>query len=88
MTFNQAESKIWNRHYQNKDLKNPFDNQTFISFTENGVTKIFNSYQFHWHSPSEHWIGGKLLPLELHMVHISANNDGMLAVASILFELD
>ncbi len=40
--------------------------------------------QFHFHTPSEHSLEGKLYPLELHLVHQS--QDGRLAVVGILFE--
>lgn len=40
--------------------------------------------QFHFHHPSEHTIDGKAYPLELHLVHASA--DGKLAVIGIMFE--
>jgi len=40
--------------------------------------------QFHFHAPSEHTIGGQHSPLEVHLVHKSA--DGELAVMGILVE--
>ncbi|HKP59386.1 MAG TPA: carbonic anhydrase family protein [Polyangiales bacterium] len=40
--------------------------------------------QFHFHARSEHAIGGKTYPLELHLVHKSA--DGALAVVGVLIE--
>uniref|UniRef100_A0A6N2L673 Alpha-carbonic anhydrase domain-containing protein n=1 Tax=Salix viminalis TaxID=40686 RepID=A0A6N2L673_SALVM len=39
--------------------------------------------QCHWHSPSEHTIHGKRLPLEAHMVHASL--DGEVAVVGIMY---
>jgi carbonic anhydrase len=39
--------------------------------------------QFHFHSPSEHTIGGKSFDLEMHLVHKSA--DGKIAVIGLLF---
>lgn len=39
--------------------------------------------QFHMHSPSEHAIDGKLLDLELHLVH--ASDKGELSVVGLLF---
>jgi carbonic anhydrase len=39
--------------------------------------------QFHFHTPSEHTIGGKSFPMEVHFVHQSA--DGNFAVVSALF---
>ena len=38
--------------------------------------------QFHFHTPSEHRIGGKVFPFEIHLVHRDA--DGKLAVVGIL----
>lgn len=40
--------------------------------------------QFHFHSPSENAIDGKLYPLEVHLVH--ANAEGQLAVVGIFFQ--
>jgi carbonic anhydrase len=40
--------------------------------------------QFHFHHPSEHTIDGKSFPLEVHLVHASA--DGKLAVIGVMFE--
>jgi carbonic anhydrase len=39
--------------------------------------------QFHFHHPSEHTIGGKQFPLEVHFVH--AAKDGDLAVIGVMF---
>ncbi|EPS62533.1 hypothetical protein M569_12260, partial [Genlisea aurea] len=41
--------------------------------------------QCHWHTPSEHKIGGKSLSMELHLVH--NNSQGEVAVIGILYEL-
>jgi carbonic anhydrase len=40
--------------------------------------------QFHFHSPSEHTVGGKYYPLEVHFVHQDKN--GSLLVVGLLFE--
>lgn len=40
--------------------------------------------QFHFHEPSEHVIGEKKFPAELHYVHIK--DDGKIAVVSVLIE--
>jgi carbonic anhydrase len=42
----------------------------------------YSLVQFHFHSPSEHTIAGLSFPLEMHLVHRSA--DGRLAVAGVL----
>ena len=39
--------------------------------------------QFHFHSPSEHTIGGKSFDVEMHLVHKSA--DGKLLVIALMF---
>lgn len=40
--------------------------------------------QFHFHAPSEHVIGNKTFPAELHFVHI--RDDGRIAVLGVLLE--
>ena len=47
--------------------------------------KIFYLKQFHFHTPSENSIEGKLFPMEAHLVHISEN--GEIAVIGVMFEL-
>lgn len=47
---------------------------------------VFDLQQVHFHSPSEHTLKGKHLPLEAHFVHKDKN--GMLAVVAVLFHLD
>lgn len=44
----------------------------------------YDLLQFHFHTPSEHAMNGKLAKAELHLVHKSA--DGKLAVVGILIE--
>ncbi len=46
--------------------------------------KQYNLKQFHFHTPSEHTIGGKHMPMEIHLVHQS--DDKSLAVVGILVE--
>jgi len=46
--------------------------------------KTFQLKQFHFHTPSEHTIDGKNMPMEMHMVHQS--EDGSLAVVGVLFK--
>jgi carbonic anhydrase len=48
----------------------------------NGVD--YSLKQFHFHHPSEHTIDGKSFPLEVHLVHASA--EGKLAVVGVMFE--
>ncbi len=40
--------------------------------------------QFHWHTPSEHWIDGERYPMELHLVHRGAS--GLLVVGALVVE--
>ena len=46
--------------------------------------RTYNLKQFHFHTPSEHTIDGKNMPMEMHLVHQSG--DGSLAVVSVLFK--
>lgn len=46
--------------------------------------KTYHLKQFHFHTPSEHTIDGKHLPMEMHLVHQS--EDKSLAVVSVFFE--
>ncbi|KAJ8094102.1 hypothetical protein PM082_023310 [Marasmius tenuissimus] len=53
-------------------------------------TTIFNNTrfdlrQFHFHTPSEHHLNGEHYPMEMHMVHESAN--GSFVVLAIFFQL-
>jgi len=40
--------------------------------------------QFHFHAPSEHTLGGAALPMELHLVHVTAANATV--VVALLFD--
>jgi len=44
--------------------------------------KTFNLLQFHYHAPSEHSFAGTLSPMEMHLVHQSA--DGEYAVVGVM----
>jgi carbonic anhydrase len=44
----------------------------------------YDLLQFHFHAPSEHTFDGKLLAMEMHLVHKSA--DGKLAVVGVMIE--
>jgi carbonic anhydrase len=46
--------------------------------------QTFTLLQYHFHSPSEHTVDGKHFPMEMHLVHKSA--DGKLAVVGALIE--
>lgn len=43
---------------------------------------LYRLRQFHFHAPSEHTIGGRHFPMEIHFVH--ASEDGRIAVAGVL----
>ena len=52
-----------------------------------GSVSDWKPVQFHFHAPSEHAIGGNLMELELHMVHLAAEgNDGFAAVLGVMFD--
>jgi carbonic anhydrase len=44
----------------------------------------FELKQFHFHSPSEHRVGGRSFPMEVHLVHMNEARE--LAVVGLLFE--
>lgn len=46
--------------------------------------KRYELSQFHFHSPSEHTVNGKVYPLEAHLVHKS--KDGKIAVVGVFME--
>lgn len=46
--------------------------------------KSYDLKQFHFHTPSEHTVDGKHMPMEMHLVHQST--DGSLAVVSVMFK--
>ncbi|KAL8764992.1 MAG: hypothetical protein Q9209_007776 [Squamulea sp. 1 TL-2023] len=47
--------------------------------------KTYTLKQFHFHTPSEHRISEESFPLEMHLVHTSADN--AIAVVGVLFEV-
>ena len=47
--------------------------------------KDYQLRQFHFHDPSEHHIGGKTFPMEMHLVH--QDQSGHLLVVGVLIEL-
>ena len=56
------------------------------SVFDNGSER-FDLVQFHFHSPSEHLLEGKALPLEVHLVHKNKNQKSQtsLAVVGVFF---
>ena len=54
-----------------------------------GTESKWKPAQFHFHAPSEHTIGGKLMDLEIHFVHLAdaeSGNDGFAAVLGMFFD--
>jgi carbonic anhydrase len=74
----------------NEHVNELVDNGHTIQVTvEEGSTLTLNGReytlkQFHFHTPSEHTLDGKNLPMEMHMVH--QDSAGGFAVVSVLFE--
>lgn len=74
----------------NEHMEDIIDNGHTIQITvDEGSTftfgeKSYNLKQFHFHTPSEHTLDGKHAPMEMHLVHQSA--DGSLAVIGVLFQ--
>lgn len=46
--------------------------------------RTYRLVQFHWHTPSEHWVDGELYPMELHLVH--ADENGLLVLGALVKE--
>ena len=98
VTSAQAGEPNWSVDFRTTSLKiahhehvdDILDNGHTIQVTvEEGSTltlneKLYNLKQFHFHTPSEHTVDGKNLPLEMHMVHQSS--DGSFGVIGLLFE--
>jgi carbonic anhydrase len=59
-----------------------------VNYAEGDTLRIgdrqFQLLQYHFHSPSEHTVGGRHYPMEMHLVHQSA--DGQLAVVGVFIE--
>ncbi|KAJ6457556.1 alpha carbonic anhydrase [Mycena vitilis] len=63
-----------------------------VPMSESGGTLTFDNRvlqlnQFHFHTPSEHRVGGEYFPLEMHMVHQSIV-DGSIMVVALLFQMN
>ncbi|KAK7267990.1 hypothetical protein RIF29_20672 [Crotalaria pallida] len=48
--------------------------------------KIYSLKQLHWHSPSEHRANGRIHDAELHLVHLTEDNNNI-AVVAVLYKL-
>ena len=44
--------------------------------------RTYRLVQFHWHTPSEHWLDGEPYPMELHLVH--ADENGLLVLGALV----
>ena len=62
-----------------------YDPGNTISFDD----KVYEFKQFHFHTPSEHWVDGKEFPMEMHMVHTlkgqTANEETVYLVIAAMF---
>lgn len=87
-TFNYGSTLLRMAHHEHVDAL--VDNGHTIQVSvEEGSTlalndRVYTLKQFHFHTPSEHTLDGKNLPMEMHMVH--QDSSGGFAVVSILFE--
>jgi len=62
------------------------DGQLQIDFWD-GSKSLFNLAQFHFHAPSEHTVNGANYDLEMHMVHVYADESNHLgAVIGVFFD--
>ena len=71
---------------QNSTLKMNLDSGNLRTQFPDGTTDSFNALQFHFHSPSEHSVNGKLLPLEMHVVHVH-EDPAKFSVIGFFFEV-
>jgi len=69
-------------HVTNNGHVIQIDDTAPSSFVFDGAT--YKLVQFHFHSPSEHAIGGRTYPVEIHLVHKS--DAGKLLVVGILLD--
>ncbi|KAG8047240.1 hypothetical protein GUJ93_ZPchr0008g12111 [Zizania palustris] len=78
-TYQNANASVVNR---GDDISVRFDGDAG-SLLINGTA--YQLRQMHWHTPSEHTIDGKRFDMELHMVHLNAQNEA--AVIGILYKI-
>ncbi|PAN41370.1 hypothetical protein PAHAL_8G038600 [Panicum hallii] len=79
-TFAQANATLVNDGH---DISLKFKPGTVGNITVGG--KVYDFEKLHWHAPSAHTVNGQRFPLELHLVHRSA--DGGLAVIAVLYKV-
>ncbi|BAF23745.1 dioscorin DB3S [Oryza sativa Japonica Group] len=78
-TYQNANASVVNRGH---DIMVRFDGDAG-SLKINGTA--YQLRQMHWHTPSEHTIDGRRYDMELHMVHLNAQNQA--AVIGILYTI-
>ncbi len=85
-TYRPAELRIVH-HLHTSDVVNT-GHSIQVNFPNGDTLKLgedrYALAQFHFHSPSEHTVKGKQYPMEMHLVHKSA--DGKLAVVGAFIE--
>ncbi|RHY01394.1 hypothetical protein DYB25_007181 [Aphanomyces astaci] len=81
VVFNTASAVV---SHEDHTVKATWSAGPHSHLTLNG--KVYQSLQLHPHAPSEHTLGGKQYPFEVHFVH--ADKDKNLAVVGIFFDLD
>jgi carbonic anhydrase len=80
-TYRPAEASVVNRGH---DIMLKFHGDAGAgSLWINGTA--YHLTQLHWHSPSEHSVNGRRYNMELHMVHLSADNKA--AVIGLLYKI-
>ncbi|CAN0142143.1 unnamed protein product [Ascophyllum nodosum] len=72
-----ANERVW------EVVFNGCSEQATLSFN----SEIYNLFQIHIHSPSEHAIGGSLRAAEIHWVHVKAETEDELLVVGVLFDV-
>ncbi|HSF45799.1 MAG TPA: carbonic anhydrase family protein, partial [Chitinophagaceae bacterium] len=84
--YKSSSIRIAHNEHMNEIIDNGHTIQVTVdegsTFTFDGKTYALK--QFHFHTPSEHTLNGKHMPMEMHMVHQSA--DSSLAVIGVLFK--
>ncbi len=84
--FRPAELKIVHHEHLADAINNGHTIQ--VNYSQGDTLTVgdasYELAQYHFHSPSEHTVGGKHSPMEMHLVHKSAS--GGLAVIGVLIE--
>jgi len=78
------------RIVRQEDVSDGINNGNTLQVNDGGVDTltlgddVFHLVQYHFHSPSEHTVDGKHLPMEMHLVHRSGT--GTIAVLGVFLE--